>query len=104
MEPNEETSETAVREVREEAGVVGILGRCLGVFEVRTKTRAAGSESNSPKFQNREHKHRTKVFVMTVTQELEDWDDRLQIGRKRQWFAIDEALNQLALHKVGSIN
>lgn len=34
VEPNEEPSVTAVREVLEEAGVVGELGRCLGVFEV----------------------------------------------------------------------
>lgn len=34
VEPDEETSVTAVREVQEEAGVVGELGRCLGVFEV----------------------------------------------------------------------
>lgn len=35
VEPEEEPSVTAVREVLEEAGVVGSLGRCLGVFEVR---------------------------------------------------------------------
>lgn len=34
VEPNEEPSCTAVREVLEEAGVVGTLGRCLGMFEV----------------------------------------------------------------------
>lgn len=81
VEPDEDTSVTAVREVQEEAGVVGVLGRCLGVFE------------------NREHKHRTKVFVMLVTAELEDWEDFRQIGRKRQWFTIDDALVQLARHK-----
>lgn len=36
VEPEEEPSVTAVREVLEEAGVVGKLGRCLGVFEVST--------------------------------------------------------------------
>ncbi|XP_011195879.1 diphosphoinositol polyphosphate phosphohydrolase 2 [Zeugodacus cucurbitae] len=81
VEPEEEPSVTAVREVLEEAGVVGKLGRCLGVFE------------------NREHKHRTEVFVMTVTNELEEWEDSRSIGRKRQWFSIDDALTQLALHK-----
>lgn len=35
VEPNEEPDETAVREVLEEAGVIGSLGRCLGMFEVR---------------------------------------------------------------------
>ncbi|CAO1403682.1 unnamed protein product [Diamesa hyperborea] len=82
VEPiDENTGKTAVREVLEEAGVIGRLGRCLGVFE------------------NQEHKHRTEVFVLIVTQELEEWDDSRTIGRKRQWFTIEEALEQLALHK-----
>lgn len=34
VEPEEEPSVTATREVLEEAGVIGKLGRCLGVFEV----------------------------------------------------------------------
>ena len=34
VEPEEEASVTAIREVMEEAGVIGKLGRCLGVFEV----------------------------------------------------------------------
>ena len=34
VEPEEEPSVTAMREVLEEAGVIGKLGRCLGVFEV----------------------------------------------------------------------
>ncbi|CAG2067673.1 unnamed protein product, partial [Timema podura] len=33
VEPEEEPSKTAIREVLEEAGVCGKLGRCLGVFE-----------------------------------------------------------------------
>lgn len=60
---------------------MGELGRCLGIFE------------------NIEHKHRTEVFVMVVTQELEEWEDSKTIGRKRQWFSIEDALSQLALHK-----
>lgn len=35
VEPNEDPANTAIREVLEEAGVVGTLGRCLGMFEVR---------------------------------------------------------------------
>ncbi|GAB0099160.1 diphosphoinositol polyphosphate phosphohydrolase 1 [Sergentomyia squamirostris] len=81
VEPDEESCVTAEREVLEEAGVVGKLGRCLGVFE------------------NREHMHRTEVFVLTVTKELDEWEDSRSIGRKRQWFSVDEALTQLALHK-----
>lgn len=34
IEPTEEPGVAASREVQEEAGVVGRLGRCLGVFEV----------------------------------------------------------------------
>lgn len=81
VEPDEESSLTATREVLEEAGVTGELGRCLGIFE------------------NTEHMHRTEVYVMVVTQELEEWEDSKTIGRKRQWFSIEEALTQLALHK-----
>uniref|UniRef100_A0A1Q3EU45 diphosphoinositol-polyphosphate diphosphatase n=1 Tax=Culex tarsalis TaxID=7177 RepID=A0A1Q3EU45_CULTA len=81
VEPDEESALTATREVLEEAGVTGELGRCLGIFE------------------NTEHMHRTEVFVMVVTQELEEWEDSKTIGRKRQWFSIEEALTQLALHK-----
>uniref|UniRef100_T1DIN2 diphosphoinositol-polyphosphate diphosphatase n=1 Tax=Psorophora albipes TaxID=869069 RepID=T1DIN2_9DIPT len=81
VEPDEESSLTATREVLEEAGVIGKLGRCLGIFE------------------NSEHMHRTEVYVMVVTQELDEWEDSKTIGRKRQWFSIEEALTQLALHK-----
>lgn len=34
-----------------------------------------------------------------VTEELEEWEDSKTIGRKRQWFTIDDALSELALHK-----
>lgn len=50
-------------------------------------------------FQNYEHKHRTIVFVLHVTEELAEWDDSRSIDRKRDWFTIDAALAQLALHK-----
>ena len=39
VEPNEEPAKTALREVREEAGVIGQLGRCLGMFDVIFFTR-----------------------------------------------------------------
>lgn len=81
VEPEEEPSVTATREVLEEAGVVGKLGRSLGIFE------------------NREHKHRTEVYVLRVEEELAEWEDSRAIGRKRQWFSIDEALARLAQHK-----
>lgn len=81
LEPNEEPSVAAIREVMEEAGVRGKLGRCLGIFE------------------NSERKHRTAVFVLVVTEEMDEWDDSKNIGRKRKWFTIGEALEHLAAHK-----
>ncbi|XP_036316403.1 diphosphoinositol polyphosphate phosphohydrolase 3-alpha-like [Pipistrellus kuhlii] len=82
MEPEEEPSGAAVREVYEEAGVRGKLGRLLGVFEQR----------QAPK-------HRTYVFVLTVTEVLEDWEDAVSIGRKREWFKVDDAIKVLQGHK-----
>ncbi|KAL2093445.1 hypothetical protein ACEWY4_010757 [Coilia grayii] len=81
MEPEEEPCGAAVREVYEEAGVRGTLGRLLGVFE------------------NQDSKHRTYVYVLTVTETLEDWEDSVNIGRKRKWFKIDEAIHVLQCHK-----
>ncbi|OBS80404.1 hypothetical protein A6R68_21394 [Neotoma lepida] len=72
----------AVREVYEEAGVKGKLGRLLGIFE-----------------QNQDRKHRTYVFVLTVTELLEDWEDSVSIGRKREWFKIEDAIKVLQCHK-----
>ncbi|KAI5136516.1 Diphosphoinositol Polyphosphate Phosphohydrolase 1 [Manis pentadactyla] len=62
MEPEEEPSMAAVREVCEEAGVKGTLGRLVGIFE------------------NQERKHRTYVYVLIVTEVLEDWEDSVNIG------------------------
>ncbi|XP_049691885.2 diphosphoinositol polyphosphate phosphohydrolase 2 [Helicoverpa armigera] len=81
VEPGEEPSVTATREVLEEAGVIGKLGRCLGVFE------------------DREGKHRTLVYVMTVTRELAEWEESRLMGRKRQWFSLEDAMAQLACYK-----
>lgn len=56
VEPEEEASVTAIREVLEEAGVLGKLGRSLGVFEVRVRTFACTTEFylNSQKEQHRD--------------------------------------------------
>ncbi|RWS00323.1 diphosphoinositol polyphosphate phosphohydrolase 1-like protein, partial [Dinothrombium tinctorium] len=86
VEPNEDSSEAAIREVMEEAGVKGVLGRCLGTFE------------------NTERKHRTSVYVLVVTQELEEWEDSKNIGRRRKWCTISEALELLAVHKPVQCN
>ncbi|XP_034019417.1 diphosphoinositol polyphosphate phosphohydrolase NUDT4B [Thalassophryne amazonica] len=82
MEPEEEPSGAAVREVLEEAGVKGKLGRLLGVFE-----------------HNQDRKHRTYVYVLTVTETLDAWEDSVNIGRKREWFTVEEAIKVLQIHK-----
>nr|XP_048295169.1 diphosphoinositol polyphosphate phosphohydrolase 1-like [Myodes glareolus] len=81
MEPEEEPSVAAVREVCEEAGVKGTLGRLVGIFE------------------NQERKHRTYVYVLIVMEVLEDWEDSVKIGRKREWFKIEDAIKVLLCHK-----
>ncbi|CAO2611024.1 Diphosphoinositol polyphosphate phosphohydrolase 2 [Lemmus lemmus] len=72
MEPEEEPGGAAVREVYEEAAVKGKLGRLLGIFE------------------NQDRKHRTYV-----TEILEDWEDSVNIGRKREWFKVEDAIKVL---------
>ncbi|XP_059843720.1 nudix (nucleoside diphosphate linked moiety X)-type motif 4a [Hypanus sabinus] len=81
MEPDEEPGNAAVREVYEEAGVKGKLGRLLGIFE------------------NRDRKHRTYVYILIVTEILEDWEDSVNIGRKRDWFKVEDAIKVLQCHK-----
>ncbi|XP_058243894.1 nudix (nucleoside diphosphate linked moiety X)-type motif 4a isoform X2 [Hemibagrus wyckioides] len=49
--------------------------------------------------ENQDSKHRTYVYVLTVTETLEDWEDSVNIGRKRKWFKIDEAIRVLQCHK-----
>ena len=56
VKPEEEPETSAAREALEEAGVVGKLGRCLGIFE------------------NKERRHRTRVYILTVQQLLEQYD------------------------------
>ncbi|XP_046852381.1 diphosphoinositol polyphosphate phosphohydrolase 1-like isoform X2 [Xenia sp. Carnegie-2017] len=72
VEPNEDLQTAALREVAEEAGVKGTLGRFLGTFE------------------NNKRKHRTAVFVLIVTEESEEWHEG-KCGRIRKWFTVDSA-------------
>ncbi|XP_072045168.1 LOW QUALITY PROTEIN: diphosphoinositol polyphosphate phosphohydrolase 2-like [Amphiura filiformis] len=58
LEPNEEPGRAAVRELMEEAGVRGRVLRFLGTFE------------------NSMRKHRTAVYMLVVTEELEQWEDK----------------------------
>ncbi|XP_077991147.1 diphosphoinositol polyphosphate phosphohydrolase 2-like isoform X2 [Glandiceps talaboti] len=58
VEPEEDPGVAAMRETVEEAGVTGRLGRCVGIFE------------------NTERKHRTRVYVLVVSEELDSWEDK----------------------------
>lgn len=80
VEPEElgNPSLSAAREAREEAGVVGTLGRNLGTFE------------------NNERGHRTTVFVLYVKEVEADWAES---GRDRQWFSIDDAQTLLRVNR-----
>uniref|UniRef100_A0A8C0GJY2 diphosphoinositol-polyphosphate diphosphatase n=1 Tax=Chelonoidis abingdonii TaxID=106734 RepID=A0A8C0GJY2_CHEAB len=49
--------------------------------------------------ENRDRKHRTYVYVLIVTDVLEDWEDSVNIGRKREWFKIEDAKEVLKSHK-----
>uniref|UniRef100_A0AAV2M773 diphosphoinositol-polyphosphate diphosphatase n=1 Tax=Knipowitschia caucasica TaxID=637954 RepID=A0AAV2M773_KNICA len=49
--------------------------------------------------ENLERKHRTYVYVLIVTEVLEDWEDSVNIGRKREWFKVDDAIQVLQCHK-----
>ncbi|GAB1300777.1 Diphosphoinositol polyphosphate phosphohydrolase 1 [Apodemus speciosus] len=84
MEPEEEPSVAAVREVCEERGWSerDPGRRLVGIFE------------------NQERKHRTYVYVLIVTEVLEDWEDSVNIGRKREWFKIEDAIKVLQCHKL----
>uniref|UniRef100_A0A671SL73 diphosphoinositol-polyphosphate diphosphatase n=1 Tax=Sinocyclocheilus anshuiensis TaxID=1608454 RepID=A0A671SL73_9TELE len=79
MEPEEEPSAAAVREVCEEVRVPHKLSLCVG--------------------SNRDRKHRTYVYVLIVTEVLEDWEDSVNIGRKREWFKTEDARRVLQCHK-----
>jgi len=82
VEPKEvdNPSISAVREAREEAGVIGQLGRSLGVFE------------------NAERGHRTRVYVMYVDR-LEPETEWLESMRMRKWFSVREAIELLRANK-----
>lgn len=84
IEPREETSVAAIREVEEEAGVKGKLDRCLGVFD--------SDDCKS-------RKTRTCVFVLVVNEVLDDWDEAKSIGRQRKWFTLNDAKRHLMLHR-----
>lgn len=67
----------------------GTLGRLVGVFEVMlvpyrifTCFYVNEGENNFVfPLQNQERKHRTYVYVLIVTEVLEDWEDSVNIGK-----------------------
>lgn len=97
LEPNEDSSAAAIREVMEEAGVIGHLARCLGSFEVRfvlllgarfsytvqanfffsrkINVQTISCLSYCATKQHPERRHRTSVYVLNVTEELKEWED-----------------------------
>lgn len=81
IDPDEDSGVTASREVWEEAGVRGSIVRFLGVF------------------QNNDRKHRTAVFELIVEEIADDWEESRMLGRRREWFSIEEADVLLSRHK-----
>ncbi|KHN79051.1 Diphosphoinositol polyphosphate phosphohydrolase 2 [Toxocara canis] len=73
IEKNEDEADAAVREVLEEAGVRARIITRLG------------------EFRDEERRHRTIVFLLSVEEELVEWEDGCT-GRKRQWMSISESL------------
>lgn len=73
VERGEDWKEAAVREVEEEAGVRGTLGRFVG------------------EFQNDVNQTRTAVYVLIVTEMLDKWEE----DRTRSWFPIETAKEML---------
>lgn len=82
----------------------GTLGRLVGIFEVslcydmlRHAKACLGVErkyglcsekkemSKLSILQNRERKHRTYVYILIVTEVLEDWEDSVNIG---EWLSF----------------
>uniref|UniRef100_UPI00398F632C diphosphoinositol polyphosphate phosphohydrolase 1-like n=1 Tax=Pristiophorus japonicus TaxID=55135 RepID=UPI00398F632C len=93
MEPDEEPSVAAVREVCEEAGVKGTLGRLVGIFEgnsihasIVTLLTAVFSLSTFPPPPS-PHPPQKKSTIFSF------------LGRKREWFKIDDAIKVLQCHK-----
>ena len=63
----EATQQAAIREVREEAGLTGRLGRCMGELYVKEN-----------------HSH-TTMYALHVEEELSVWDES---SRERRWFSL----------------
>lgn len=82
IEVNEDEQAAALREVLEEAGVVGKVVKRVGEFK------------------DEERRHRTVVFILSVTEELREWEDGIS-GRKRQWMSIEEGIKRVKASQIG---
>lgn len=78
MEPHETGASTSVREAREEAGVIGTVDSFVGSFD------------------DSERRTRTEVYILIADEMVEQWDDSVQMDRRRQWFATEEAIQETA--------
>lgn len=84
LEAGEEPTTAAKREAWEEAGIQGHIARYLGLFESYHHTGAK--------------KHRTAVYIFVVTEEHADFPEA-RLGRRRQWFSMEDALLHLSHHR-----
>ncbi|KAF1769412.1 hypothetical protein GCK72_001229 [Caenorhabditis remanei] len=72
IEKDECAEEAAHRELMEEAGVRGTILKKIGMFQDDVR------------------KHRTQVFLMEVSEELQTWEEN-EYGRQRIWMNIVES-------------
>ncbi|CAB3408006.1 unnamed protein product [Caenorhabditis bovis] len=76
VEKDECAEEAAHRELLEEAGVRAKTVKLLGTFQDDVR------------------KHRTKVYLMTVAEELQTWEEN-DFGRQRIWMSLDEGAEKV---------
>lgn len=50
--------------------------------------------------QNQDRKHRTYVYVLTVTETLEAWEDSVNIGTQRQYLQMQHATGREVGHPI----
>ncbi|KAF0291637.1 Diphosphoinositol polyphosphate phosphohydrolase 1 [Amphibalanus amphitrite] len=102
IEPNEQAHLAALREVREEGRRRGPPGQVpRGLRDTVTVRVCYSSVDIFPYFaqQNTERKHRTAVYILLVTAELPEWEDSVNIGRRRKWFDLEDAVRELNENK-----
>ncbi|CAO4360486.1 hypothetical protein L5515_000436 [Caenorhabditis briggsae] len=72
IEKDECAEQAAHRELMEEAGVRATIVKSIGMFQDDTR------------------KHRTQVFLMEVSEELDTWEEN-EYGRQRIWMNVLES-------------